>query len=110
MENKRAIGKMPMKFHVLPAPEALTEVVECIRVYEYSGTEGVSINVSPSGSPGIVFQHDSGHSAIESIVTPSGCTTTPTLFLCGVGIEPSVMHFRKGAYTTTQVILKPHAP
>jgi len=98
-----------LKFDVLTVPEILERDVECIRVIEYAGEQGVAINVSPNALPGIVFQHRDGGSAIENIVTPSGSFSPPTLFLYGPGIETSVMHYKKGAYTTTQVILKPHA-
>jgi AraC-like DNA-binding protein len=99
-----------INFAIVPPPNILRQDVECFMVAEYAGEEGVAIKVSPSGVPGIVFQHDQGRSAIENIITQSGRkVTTPTLFLYGPGTEPSVMNYKKGSYTTTQVILKPHA-
>jgi len=98
-----------IKFNIIRAPEILKKHVECFRIIEYSGEEGLAIKVSPNGVPGIVFQHNSGQSAIENIITDSGLTFVPTLFLYGAGTQPSVMNYKKGSYTTTQVILKPHA-
>jgi AraC-like DNA-binding protein len=99
-----------IKFDILPPPEILKNDVECFRVVEYTGNEGLAIKVSPSGVPGIVFQQNNGRSAIENIITHSGRTTCPPpLFLYGPGIEPSVMLFKSGSSTTTQVIFKPHA-
>lgn len=98
-----------MKFDVLPAPEILKKDVECFRIIEYVGEEGLAIKVSPNGVPGIVFQHNNGQPAIENIITQSGTTSVPTLFLYGPGIVPSGMNYKKGSYATTQVILKPHA-
>jgi AraC-like DNA-binding protein len=87
----------------------LQQDVECIRIAEHSGEEGVAIKVAPIALPGIAFQHCDGQPALENIVTPSGITSTPTLFLYGTGTEPSVMNFKNGSYATIQVILKPHA-
>jgi AraC-like DNA-binding protein len=99
-----------IRFTILPAPEILKNDVECFRIAEYTGKEGLAIKVSPSGVPGIVFQQNNGRSAIENIITHSGRTASPTpLFLYGSGTEPSVMHFKRGSSTTMQVILKPHA-
>ncbi len=97
-------------FTILPAPEILKNDVECFRIAEYTGEEGLAIKVSPNGVPGIVFQQNNGRSAIENIITHSGRTTCPPpLFLYGPGTEPSVMHYKRGSSTTTQVIFKPHA-
>ncbi len=97
-------------FNMLPAPEILKNDVECFRIAEYTGEEGVAIKVSPNGVPGIVFQQNNGRSAIENIITHSGRTACPPpLFLYGPGTEPSVMHYKRGSSTTTQVIFKPHA-
>jgi AraC-like DNA-binding protein len=65
--------------------------------------------VSPNGMPGIVFQHSNGQSAIENISMSSRVISTPTLFLYGLGTDPSIMNYKKGSYTTLQVIFKPHA-
>jgi AraC-like DNA-binding protein len=99
-----------IKFTILPAPEILKNDVECFRIAEYTGEEGLAIKVSPNGVPGIVFQQNNGRSAIENIITHSGRTACPPpLFLYGPGTEPSVMHYKRGSSTTTQVIFKPHA-
>jgi len=99
-----------IKFTILPAPELLKNDVECFRIAEYTDEEGLAIKVSPNGVPGIVFQQNNGRSAIETIITHSGRTACPpTLFLYGPGTEPSVMNYKRGSSTTTQVILKPHA-
>jgi len=49
-----------MKFKIIPAPDRLKEEVECFRIAEYIGEEGLAINVSLNGMPGIVFQHNNG--------------------------------------------------
>ena len=99
-----------IKFNMLPAPEILKNDVECFRIVEYTGEEGVTIKVSPNGVPGIVFQQNNGQSALENIITHSGRTVyPPPLFLYGPGTEPSVMHYKGGSSTTAQVIFKPHA-
>src|SRR5713101_554014 len=99
-----------IRFTILPAPEILKNDVECFRIAEYTGEEGVAIKVSPSGVPGIVFQQNNGRSALETIITHSGRTVCPPpLFLYLPGTEPSVMHYTRGSSTTTQVIFKPHA-
>jgi len=99
-----------IRFDLLPAPEILKNDVECFSIAEYCGDEALAIKVSPRGIPGIVFQHSCGRSAIDNITTRSGRKfSMPTLCLYGPGIEPSVMNFKRGSYTTIQVILKPHA-
>src|SRR5258708_8303282 len=83
-------------FTILPAPEILKNDVECFRIAEYTGEEGVAIKVSPNGVPGIVFQQNNGRSALENIITHSGRTACPPpLFLYGPGTEPSVMHYKR---------------
>jgi AraC-like DNA-binding protein len=99
-----------MKFKIVPPPEHLKEHVECIRIGEYTGEWGLAINVHLSGLPGIVFQHRDGGSPIENIMTPSSLVDrAPTLYVYGQMTQPSVMNHKKGPFTTTQVILKPHA-
>jgi AraC-like DNA-binding protein len=99
-----------IKFTILPAPEILKNDVECFRIAEYTGEEGLAIKVSPGGVSGIVFQQNNGRSAIENIITHSGrAASPPPLFLYGPGTVPSVMHYKRGSRTTTQVIFKPHA-
>ena len=101
----------PVNFRIIPPPPALQNDVESFRISEYSGAEGLAINVAPNALPGIVFQMDAtGRPAIENIATPSsGETPTTTLFVHGAGVEPSVMRFTPESYVTIQVILKPHA-
>ncbi len=98
-----------MKFDLIPVPEPLKRDVECFRVSEHSGTEGLAIKVAPKALPGIVFQHDNGRTALQNIITPSYIAHIPTLFLHGTVTEPSVMNYKAGSYTSIQVVLKPHA-
>ncbi len=99
-----------MQFTVIPIPEILKEDVECIRISEFDGDDPVAINVCLNGLPGIVFQHQNGTSPIEKISTRFGSvSSTPTLFVYGQMTEPGVMHYRAGQFTSTQVVLKPHA-
>lgn len=99
-----------LQFTIHPAPEILKGDIECIRTFEYTGEEDVTIKVSPNGVSGIVFHHNNGRSAIEHIITHSGRKSCmPPLFLYGPGIEASVMHYQRGPSTTAQVIFKPHA-
>jgi len=98
-----------IKFNVLPAPEALENHVQCFRVIEYAGEQGVAIKVLPNGLPGIVFQHDNGRSALENIITPSHTSCPPTLFLYGPGTETGIMNYKKGSYASIQAIFKPYA-
>ncbi len=54
-----------VKFNILPAPEILKNDVECFRIAEYTGEEGLAIKVSPNGVPGIVFyKYESGCTCI----------------------------------------------
>jgi AraC-like DNA-binding protein len=101
----------PLKFRIVAPPPMLERDVESFRISEYSGADGLAINVAPNALPGIVFQMDAtGRPAIENIATRSSAeTATTTLFVHGAGIEPSVMRFARGSYVTIQVILKPHA-
>lgn len=96
-----------MKFVVIPPPEPLMRDVECFRVTEHE--EGLAVKVAPRALPGIAFQHHNGHSALENIITPSHVTHTPTLFLYGTVMTPSVMNYKAGSYTSIQVVFKPHA-
>jgi AraC-like DNA-binding protein len=98
------------KFKMLAVPEVLKQDVECFLLNEFNGEEGMIINTFPNGVPGIVFHHNHGHPAIESITAQSGLKfSPPTLFLYGPGTQASLMNFGKGSYTVLQVILKPHA-
>ncbi len=99
-------------FSVLPPPEILLRDVECIRVATHVGLDdGLEVKVCPNGLPGIVFGlSKDGSAAIESITVQSfTITDLPVLFLHGQGSAPSIMRFKKGPYTTIQVVLKPHA-
>ena len=99
-----------IKFNVIPVPEILQQDVECFRIAEYTGEGGLAISVSLSGLPGIVFQHNNGQSPVESIITPSMSNfSIPTLYVYGQTTEPGVLNHKKGPYSMTQVILKPHA-
>jgi AraC-like DNA-binding protein len=99
-----------IQFTLLPPPEILKNDVECVRIAEYSGEEAVVIKVSPMGVPGIVFHQNNGQAALEQIITHSGSTACPPpLFLYGPVIEPSVMTYKREAFTTIQVIFKPYA-
>lgn len=97
-------------FTILPPPTILKNEVECVRIAEYRGEEAVAIKVSPNGAPGMVFHQTNGHAALEQILTHSGRRSCPPpLFLYGPVIEPSVMTYKREAFTTVQVIFKPHA-
>lgn len=99
-------------FTVYPPPPILDREVECIRVATYIGEErSLEVKVCPNGLPGLVFGlSGDGTAAIESITVRSATITDlPILFLHGQGSVPSTMRFKKGPYTTIQVVLKPHA-
>jgi len=110
-----------MKITTFAAPDMLKADVECIRITEHteeSGTEESSeeelaINVCINGLPGIVFQHHEGYSPLQSIKTRSGGITfhgqAPTLFVYGQNTQRGVMNYQKGPFTSTQLLLKPHA-
>lgn len=99
-----------VRFNIVPAPDILKNDVECFRIAEHLSEQELVIHVAPAAVPGIVFQHNGGQSSLETITTPSRSNTdVPTLFVYGPGIEPGVMSFRKGCWTTLQVILKPYA-
>lgn len=99
-----------MKFNVIPIPDSLKAHVECIRTTHYDGQEDLAINVCVNGLPGIVFQHHNGYSPVERIATPSGhATDIPTLYVYGQMTQPGVMHHKHEPFTTTQIVLKPHA-
>lgn len=98
------------QFAILPPPAILKNDIECVRIAEHSGEEAVSIKISPTGLPGIVFHQSNGQAALEQIITHSGRRSSPPpLFLYGPVIEPSVMIYKRGSFTTIQVIFKPHA-
>jgi AraC-like DNA-binding protein len=99
-----------IQFTILPPPEILKNDIECVRIAEYSGEEGVAIKVSANGVPGMVFHQNNGQAALEQIITHSGRRSCPPpLFLYGPVIEPSVMTYKREAFTTIQVIFKPYA-
>jgi AraC-like DNA-binding protein len=99
-----------LQFTILQAPDILKNDVECFRIAEATDAEELAIKVSPNGMPGMVFQQNNGRSALEQIITHSGRTVSPSpFFLYGPGIEPSVMHYKRGSSTTIQVIFKPYA-
>jgi AraC-like DNA-binding protein len=99
-------------FHslILPPPAILKHEVECVRISEYGGNEAVAIKVSPTGAPGLVFHQHDGRAALDQILTQSGRRFSPSpAFLYGPVIEPSVMTYKRAAFTTVQVIFRPHA-
>ncbi|MDX1994625.1 MAG: helix-turn-helix transcriptional regulator [bacterium] len=98
-----------LQFTIVPPPEPLKGQVECFRIAKYNGLGPLSIHVTPKAVPGLVFQHYSRHSALTSITyNPERQHFMPTLFVYGAGVKPSIMNFSE-AYTSIQVILKPHA-
>jgi AraC-like DNA-binding protein len=101
-----------MNVKIIPAPKSLRDDVECFRISEHSGDDGLTINVCLNGLPGIVFQHNQGYSPLKSIATRSRFNSfdeeAPTLYLYGQTTELGVMHHKEVPFTTTQVILKPH--
>jgi AraC-like DNA-binding protein len=110
-QNEYATPDMSlMKFTIIPPPENLLSVVECFRISEYTGEAGLSFNITLNGLPGIVFQQNKGRSPVESIISTTRVNDSiPTLYIYGQQTEPSVMNIKEGPFTTTQVILKPHA-
>jgi methylphosphotriester-DNA--protein-cysteine methyltransferase len=101
-----------MKVHIVPAPECLRDDVECFRISEHTGEEGLALSVCLNGMPGIVFQHYEGHSPLKSIATRSRTNAfdgeAPTLYLYGQTTQLGIMNHKQMPFTTTQVILKPH--
>lgn len=97
-------------FETIEPPAALSRDVECYRIAEYTGTDGLEITVCPSGLPGIVFQDNNhGQSAIKELIGHSGSAPIiPTSFIYGQGTGLSVMRFLPGLYTTIQAILRPN--
>lgn len=84
--------------------------MECIRTVHYSGDSPLAINVCLNGLPGIVFQHQDGSSPVDHIATSAGrAADIPLLFVYGQMTLPGVMHHKRGSFTTTQIVLKPHA-
>jgi AraC-like DNA-binding protein len=99
-----------MKSDVVPIPEPLKAYVECIRLTQHDGENGLAINVCLNGLPGIVFQHHEGRSPVENITTRSGrAGDIPTLFVYGQTTQPGVMNHKKTPFVAAQVVLKPHA-
>lgn len=97
-----------MQITAIPVPEVLRCDVAYVRNIRYEG-DALAIHTAPSAAPGIVFHHVEGRPALETLSTPVGRFDTPTLFLHGGSIVPSVMQYAAGSYTTTQIVLKPHA-
>lgn len=99
-----------MQSTVVPIPKPLRDDVECIRVTTHDSDEPLSLTVCLNGLPGIVFEHRDGYSPLENITTRHGnVDCIPTLYVYGQMTEPGVMHYKRGAFTTLQVVLKPHA-
>jgi AraC-like DNA-binding protein len=107
--SRKYLRMTALRFTILPPPEPLKGQVECFRIAEYDGSGPLSIHVTPKAVPGLVFQYYSRRSAITSIASsPHQPYALPTLFVYGAGVKPSIMNFAE-AYTSIQVILKPHA-
>ena len=69
---------------ILPPPAILKHEVECVRITDYGGNEAVAIKVSPTGAPGMVFHQQSGHPALDQVLTQSGRRfSPPPAFLYG---------------------------
>jgi hypothetical protein len=68
-----------LTFTILPAPEILKNDVECLRIAEYSGEEGVAIKVSPCGVPGIVFHQNNGRKPDVARDARGGFTQIPMI-------------------------------
>ncbi|MEP6985344.1 MAG: AraC family transcriptional regulator [Chloroflexota bacterium] len=99
-----------MKFTVIPTPEILKNDVECIRITEHTVKTPLALNVCLNGLPGIVFQHHNGQSPLENITTRVGSASNiPTLFVYGQMTEPGIMNYYPQSFTSTQIVLKPHA-
>lgn len=101
-----------LEFRVLPAPERLAPVVECVRVSENRAEDPTyQIKVCPSGFPELVFGRGRGGvQAIAGIAVKSArVEDLPTVFFHGIVPAPSLMEFRPGPFTTVQVVLKPTA-
>jgi len=99
-----------MEFKVVAIPEILQKHVALITVAEHNGETDLATNVYLNALPGIVFQHNNGRSPIDNITTSSSYRAdTPTLFVYGQMTESSVVSYKKGSFTTTQIMLKPHA-
>lgn len=95
---------------IVPASGLLSIAIESVRITHYHGNEGVAIRVTPAGVPGLLFHVRGGHGALEQITTPSARTSSlAPFFLYGPGIQPSVMAFGRGPFTTMQVVFQPHA-
>lgn len=100
------IGMNSIVFRIIPPGAGLEGIVTCFRIATYTGHQPIAVNICPNGLPGIVFQ--AGY--VEAISTSGGTVNdVPKLFLYGQVIEPSVMHFKPGPYTTVQVLLRPDA-
>lgn len=91
-------------------PLELQRDITGIRVIQGSMEEAIEVKTCALVVPGIVFHFSSTGPCIESIATRSeNYSNLPPLFLHGCRLEPSIMRFRKGQYTTIQVAFKPWA-
>jgi AraC-like DNA-binding protein len=99
-----------MRYKFVAIPEILQEHVEAIVIGKHDGETDLAVNVCLNALPGIVFEHNNGHSPVENMTTSSGCRSDkPTLFVYGQMTEYSLMSYKKEPFTTTQIFLKPHA-
>jgi AraC-like DNA-binding protein len=95
---------------IVPASGILSTAIESVRMTHYHGNEGVAIRVTPAGVPGLLFHVSGGRGALEQITTRSArASSLAPFFLYGPGTQPSVMAFRRGPFTTMQVVFRPHA-
>jgi len=95
---------------IVPTSGILSTAIESVRMTRYHGNEGVAIRVTPAGVPGLLFHVSDGRGALEQITTPSArASSLAPFFLYGPGTQPSVMAFRRGPFTTIQVVFQPHA-
>lgn len=99
-----------INFSLFPPAYTLARDIVGIRVATYSGNESLAVKTCPNGLPGLVFHVCNSGGAIESLSTRSASLdVVPSLFLHGQGTEPSIMRFKPTAFTSIQVVLKPHA-
>ncbi len=99
-----------MKYKFAAIPEILEEHVEAIVTGSHDGETKLVTNGYLNALPGIVFQHNNGHSPIDHITTSSSYRADiPTLFVYGQTTERNVVSYKKIPFTTTTIFLKPPA-
>jgi len=99
-----------MTSQLFPVSKSLQRDVIGIRVTQGTLEDTAIIKTCAMMSPGIVFQTGQYGPPIEKLVTRSAVySPVPQLFIHGCRAEPSMMYFKKGAYTTLQIALQPWA-